>query len=476
MALASTAARIGYCTNVHAGTDVATIRERLQEVAAAIAAERLRQDATAGPLPVGLWIPAAAAAELSRGDAAADFASWLRDRHLHPLTLNGFPYDNFHLPVVKHRVYRPAWWEPSRLDYTVQLANLLHRLLPEDGSVGSISTLPLGWPGPLGSGPLGQTLAERGETESGETASGDSGVDWSERDRANVARAGAALRSLAQQLQRLEQASGRRIVVAIEPEPGCLLDRCGDVVDFFEKQLPEANHRRYLTVCHDVCHSAVMFESQADALAAYAQAGITLGKVQISSAIDVPLAQYSPAHRRAAIAELAAFAEDRYLHQTGVRDAAGNFRLVEDLPQWLASPEVQRLMSTEADQPLDDRPLDDQHLRIHFHVPIFRRALGTLLSTQQAIAECVRALGSAGAPPFTGHYEIETYAWSVLPQPFVAASPAETGASPAEPVPVGAVPASAPPLTGLAAGIAQELQWFETLFHASQLSGPQGSK
>lgn len=446
--MASTAARIGYCTNVHPGTDVATIRERLQEVAAAIAAERLRQDAAAGPLPVGLWIPASAAAELAHGEAAAEFARWLRDHQLSPLTLNGFPYDNFHLSVVKHRVYRPAWWETSRLDYTVQLAHLFHRLLPDDGSVGSISTLPLGWPGPLGLAPAEPTGA----------ANGDSSADGNERDQANVARAGEALRSLAQQLRRLEQASGRRIVVAIEPEPGCLLDRCGDVVDFFEKQLPEANHRRYLTVCHDVCHSAVMFESQADALAAYARAGITLGKVQISSAIDVPLAQYSPAHRRAAIAELSAFAEDRYLHQTGVRDAAGRFRLVEDLPQWLASPAVQRLMSSD-----DDQPLDDQHLRIHFHVPVFRRALGTLLSTQQAIADCVTALGSAGAPQFTGHYEIETYAWGVLPQSFVA-----------QPLPD---PASTTgPLTGLAAGIAQELQWFETLLHASQLSGPQGSK
>ena len=138
---------------------------------------------------------------------------------------------------------------------------------------------------------------------------------------------------------------------------------------------------------------------------------------------------------------------------------------------WPASPAVQRLMSTG-----DDQPLEDQHLRIHFHVPIFRRALGTLLSTQQAIAECVTALGSAGAPAFTGHYEIETYAWSVLPQPFVAASPAEPDVSPVALDSAGAVADSATPLTGLAAGIAQEMQWFETLFHASQLSGPQGSK
>ena len=139
-------ARIGYCTNVHAGTDLATIREKLQTYAGTIARSRRRRDPAAGPLGVGLWIPASAAAELIRDDAVEAFALWLGEHQLFPLTINGFPYDNFHLPVVKHRVYRPAWWEPARLDYTVQLAKLLDRLLPRDGTVGSISTLPLGLP------------------------------------------------------------------------------------------------------------------------------------------------------------------------------------------------------------------------------------------------------------------------------------------------------------------------------------------
>lgn len=419
-------ARIGYCTNVHAGTDLATIRETLQIYAASIARNRLRRNPDVGPLPVGLWIPASAASELSRGDTAEQFASWLQNQHLFPLTINGFPYDNFHLPVVKHRVYRPAWWEDSRLQYTVQLANLLDRLLPADGTIGSISTLPLGWPAPRGNAAAAS-------------------------DQANVARAGMNLRILAGELQRLEQRTGRRIVVAIEPEPGCLLERCGDLAKFFENELPDENHRRFLTVCHDVCHSAVMFESQAEALSTYARAGIAVGKVQISSAIDVPLDQYSPPQRQAAIGALAAFAEDRYLHQTGVLDGAGEFRLVEDLPQWLAAASREPEISGHSDQREHDR-----HLRIHFHVPIFRRTLGQLQSTQQAISQCVAAIGGPNAPEFTGHYEVETYAWTVLPESISADT---------EPAAVGE-------LSGLAAGIAKELDWFESLLNASEPTGP----
>lgn len=423
--------RVGYCTNVHAGTDLRTIRETLATHAAAIAQERRRRRPDVGPLPVGLWIPASAADELMAPGAAEAFGGWLSEHDLTPLTINGFPYDNFHLPVVKHRVYRPAWWEPQRLHYTGQLAELLVRLMAADkpDRIGSISTLPLGWPGRLG---RLDAAGHDGAVDLGALVSTPSAAleNDAEIDLANVALAGANLRQLAGDLQRLEQRTGRRIVVAIEPEPGCLLDRFEDVIRFFERELPETHHRRYLGVCHDVCHSAVMFEPQAAALQAYARAGLIVGKVQISCAIDLPLADYTPEDRAAALAELRGFAEDRYLHQTGVLDAAGNFRLVEDLPQWLAEVAQTERAAAEAVDTFGDR-----HLRTHFHVPIFRPSLGHLRSTQHAIGECLRALQGADAPEFTGHYEVETYAWSVLPDGLQEPS--------------------------LAAGIARELEWFE---------------
>lgn len=422
--MASPQPLIGYCTNVHAGTDLVTIRQTLEQHAAPIARRRRRRNPDAGPLPVGLWIPAAAAQELVAPGQAEAFAAWLAAQDLSPLTINGFPYDNFHLPVVKHRVYRPAWWDAERFDYTLRLAELFARMLdPQDDRIGSISTLPLGWPGRLG-----RSGAGRAGTKAAGTAA--------DQDAQSIAQAGERLRQLAEELRRLERRTGRRIVIAIEPEPGCLLDRCQDVIDFFERELPKSHHRRYLGVCHDVCHSAVMFESQSAALAAYARAGLMIGKVQISSAIDVPLDRFSPERRTAAIAELRGFAEDRYLHQTGVLDAAGNFRLVEDLPRWLADLEA----AEQRPEPPGPRrgkpdPRQDRHLRIHFHVPVFRRRLGQLSSTQPAILECVQALNQTAAPEFTGHYEVETYAWSVLPENLRPKS--------------------------LAQGIAKELDWFE---------------
>jgi sugar phosphate isomerase/epimerase len=379
---------------------MATIRASLDTFAVPIA-DRLPGKENLG---VGLWLPQSAANELLQATHAAEFGKWLRDRRLFPFTMNGFPFDNFHLPVVKHRVYLPTWADQRRLDYTHALARILADLHLAAGqtdasNVASISTLPIGWP----------ATASRSSAD----------------DARHLSAAGANLRTLAKLLEDLESTSGLRIVVAIEPEPGCLLDRCEDVVDFFSRELPDASHRRYLTVCHDVCHSAVMFEDQAMALQQYVDAGIMIGKVQVSSAIDVPLGKMSPSDRAKAIAQLNGFAEDRYLHQTGCLDAEGRFRLVEDLPQWLGG-----IASTE-----------DQHIRVHFHVPIFAEHLGYLRTTQDDIRQCVHAIQDLNESQFTGHWEVETYAWTVMPEELRA--------------------------DGLAADIERELQWCKALLSDS---------
>lgn len=135
---------IGYCTNVHAGTSLESICANLRAHALSVR-ERLAVDV----LPVGLWIPATVSQQLEDPKQLAKLASCLHDLRLHPYTLNGFPFGDFHGAVVKRDVYRPAWWESSRAEYTIRLAHQLAALLPE-GQSASISTLPLGWPWPRG--------------------------------------------------------------------------------------------------------------------------------------------------------------------------------------------------------------------------------------------------------------------------------------------------------------------------------------
>ena len=368
---------VGYCTNVHAGATLEETRTNLERYAVAVK----RRFSPSEPMGVGLWLSASAARKLLAEQGVAEFAAWLHNAGLVPYTFNGFPYGDFHQAVVKHNVYLPTWTDPRRSDYTRDLIAIQHALLPP-GMAGSISTLPLAWGEPR---PTATQL-----------------------DAAAV-----QLRQLVVELAKLERDTGRFICLCIEPEPGCVLQYSDDIVRFFKEHLlrggDEATVRRYLTVCHDVCHAAVMFEEQADVLKKYHAAGLAVGKVQVSSAVRAPLDELDYAERSAALAQLAEFNEPRYLHQTLVREN-GAVMFYEDLSAALAV----------------KRAALQGEWRVHFHVPIYVQKFGRLEAMQSAILDCLRTLRELGTePPF----EVETYAWPVLPlelqQPDLAAGIAE---------------------------------------------------
>ena len=92
--------QIGYCTNVHAGSDLSRTRENLERYALRVK-QQFSPDA---PMGVGLWLSAQAANDLVADGGLEPFGAWLDEAGLIPFTLNGFPYGDFHQPVVKHRV------------------------------------------------------------------------------------------------------------------------------------------------------------------------------------------------------------------------------------------------------------------------------------------------------------------------------------------------------------------------------------
>lgn len=384
---AATAARrrapLGYCTNVHAGATLTETRANLERYATAV-----RELFSPGEaMGVGIWLSAAsAAALLADPNQLQDFAHWLGEAGLVPYTFNGFPHGDFHQEVVKHHVYEPTWAEPARRQYTLDLIQVIDQLLPP-GEEGSISTMPLAWGTPEPSADFLQAAASE-------------------------------LRTVAQHLAQLEDASGRLIYVCLEPEPGCILQRSGDVVRFFDEYLRRGplgdRVTRYLRVCHDICHQAVMFELPHEVLARYREAGIAIGKVQASAAVRLPLAELSPAERQQAVVQLATFSEGRYLHQSVLRSPDGE-RFFEDLELALAA--------------IGQGDAVDE-VRVHFHVPVYLQRFGFLHTTQDAIRETLAAL----RPEDCHHFEVETYAWEVVPEPLRRPS--------------------------LAEGIAQELRWF----------------
>ncbi len=378
--------RLAYCTNVHAGESLVETRANLERHALAVK----RDLAPNEPLGVGLWLSARAVRELLSTNGTGAFARWLCEQGLEVFTLNGFPFGDFHRPVVKHLVYEPHWGHPDRLAYTLDLVRMLAELLPAGGE-GSISTLPIGWRPSVRADAVQEAAAQQ------------------------ILKAVEAMAALAKQ-------GGPLIHLDLEPEPGCLLERSADVVEFFERWLLPLEDRttllRHLRVCHDVCHAAVMFEDQEDILRRYDAAGLSIGKVQISSAVEARFDGLSPGQRHKALEQLRGFAEPRYLHQTVIRLEAERRadRFYPDLPLALQS----------AAPP----GIPCGHWRVHFHVPIFAKDLGLLQTTRSEITRCLELLGPRLD---VHHYEVETYAWSVLPAAMYGGE--------------------------LAAGIARELRW-----------------
>ena len=134
-----------------------------------------------------------------------ELRAFLRAHDLYVFTINGFPYGPFHGRPVKEQVYLPDWLDPERLAYTDRLADILAALVPE-GVEGTISTVP-------------GAFAPR--------VHGDA-------DQARMAR---AMLDHVAHLVRIRRDTGRRMALALEPEPCCFLETISETVVFFERHL-----------------------------------------------------------------------------------------------------------------------------------------------------------------------------------------------------------------------------------------------
>jgi sugar phosphate isomerase/epimerase len=370
---------LSYCTNIHPGETWDEVRANLVRYLVPVR-ERF---APGQPFGVGLRLSAESAQALAEPEALAEFRSFLRAHDLYVFTINGFPYGPFHGRPVKEAVYQPDWLEPERLSYTNRLASILAALVPEEVE-GTISTVP----GAFAPRVNGERDAER---------------------MANAMLAHAAY------LVRLKESTGRRISLALEPEPCCYLETIAETVEFFERHLrspsaieqfadatgldptaAEAAIRQHLGVCLDTCHMAVEFEDPAGVLESLERAGIRVPKVQVTAGLRVVILgdDSSP------LDALGAFADDVYLHQVVERRADGTLKRYLDLPQALSAPR--------------DLP-GPREWRVHFHVPVFRERYGEFEGTQGYVAELLQLVRERSD---CRHFEVETYTWGVLPEEF----------------------------------------------------------
>ena len=371
-----------YCSNIHPGEDWASVFRNLQTYVPQLK----RQLSPEAPFGIGLRLASAASEDLLSGDALPQLQHWLTAQDCYVFTLNGFPYGGFHRQVVKDQVYAPDWSKGDRLSYTQRLITVLATLLP-DGVDGGISTAPLSYKPWWRASPADQSVV--------------------------FERSSLQLAQIAAKMAQVETATGKLLHLDLEPEPDALLENADEVIAFFQDWLlpvgravlqqqygvnaatAETWLRRYIRVCYDTCHFAVEYEDPTVALAKFQQAGIAIGKFQLSSAIRIPIPADS-SQRQAICRQLEPFAESTYLHQVIEQRLSGPLHHYPDLRDALPA-----LTTTDATE-----------WRTHFHVPIFIDHYPPFASTQDHITAILHQLSQA---PDCTHLEIETYTWEVLP-------------------------------------------------------------
>jgi sugar phosphate isomerase/epimerase len=321
----------------------------------------------------GLWLPAPVAAILA--EEAARLNRLLEAQGLFLYTLNGFPFGDFHQHRVKEAVYEPAWDQRERLGYTIDLARILAHSLPDGSTEGTISTVPLGYE-----------------------------PTWNQQ---RQKRAVEHLCHAASLLSDLRTETRKSVRLCLEPEPGCALEATDQAIRLFAEDLPaaaaaygipESALRNHLGICLDVCHQAVVFEEPDKSLARMRAAGVSVAKIQLSNALEMP----SPQGARLADI-LWEFNEPRYLHQVRTLTPEGELTGAMDLADVLAATSINVLPEAAP-------------WRIHFHVPLQQAefAQGLLCTTQQCVETLLREL--ARDESFHPHLEVETYSWQLLPR------------------------------------------------------------
>jgi len=359
----ATQPRLTYCSNVHPAPDLASQLSALREHTAPIAQVARQRGREFG---LGGWWPSSLVEELSENEAVlAQLQEAMQAAEVPLWTLNAFPFGDFHEAVVKTNVYVPDWGEQQRLLYTCRCAEVGATFLKE-GDVLPISTLPLG---------------HRGR--------GAAAVDFDQMA-GNLAR-------VASHFSALEAKTGVRCVLAIEPEPDCILETVKQTAAFLDESIfngactmvPEHDLRRHIGVCVDLCHLAVLGEDPLKALADLKTHGIEVPKIQVSSCLE--------ARRPEGIKELLTFAEPRYLHQTVAENGI-------------------RSLDLDGVASRQDEFEHAGRVRTHFHVPLDWDTDGPLGSTQQEVRRVLEALANGSDP--VPLLEVETYTWSVLGDKF----------------------------------------------------------
>jgi len=364
-----------YSTLVHPGDTWAEMWDSLQRYVPQVKA-RVSPHQSFG---VSLRLSASSARTLSGSPHDRErLKEFLHQHDMYLYTVNAFPFGAFKNTVVKERVYEPDWRSDDRAVYTMQVADILAEVSPASVNP-SIQSPPLAFKPRVTAKAVVDAFTRQ------------------------------VLRVVSHLVQ-LEARTGRRVTLALEPEPYCFLETTEEAIDYFENHLyadaavravasqtglshaqAELALRNHLGMVYDICHQAVEFEDIGASLQALADAAIPVFKLQEAAALRMPEVT------QRTVDALRPFADTVYLTQT-VEKRNG---------------ELTRYLNLEDAFAAWERDPGPREWRTHVHVPVFLDDLGEFRTTRFAIEDALKFHKKNKLSP---QLEIETYTWDVLPE------------------------------------------------------------
>lgn len=374
MKLSENLGHLTYSTLVHPGDSWDDMENSLRTYVPAIK----KSLGIEGKFGVSLRISGSSAETLiSNPSKRQELKKFLEDSDLYIFTINAFPWGPFKGRSVMENVYEPDWTTEKRVQYTKDIADVLVDITEIDVNP-SIQTAPLAF---------ATNVQDSKYVDSFTT---------------NIF-------SVVAHLYRLEQKTGRRIKLALEPEPACYLETTDETVCYFQSRLysrtgiselasitgipiseAEGAIRRYLGIVFDIGHQSVGFEDVPASLSKIIEAGIPIFKLQEAAALWVEnlTPEIVPSLRR--------FTDTIYLSQSTLKQNGEQIKF---------------LHLGDALDAFEANPVPTE-MRTHFHVPVFLEEIGPFKTTKFSVTQ---ALEMHKANPLSDHLEIETYTWDVLP-------------------------------------------------------------
>jgi sugar phosphate isomerase/epimerase len=343
-----TTVQLGYCATVHPAADLDELVAGLDRCAGLV-----RATLDVRPLAVGLWFPHRLADRLANSPASlSKLRRALHRNRLEVVSLNGISHAG---KLTGSNLYCPDWADPERLRYTLDLIDVLAELLPDDAPYGSISTVPLGWRTP-----------------------------WS---KARNLAAREAFDRVEQHLVRTESRTGRRIRIAVETVPGCVLEMVGQAAAWLDRYASPYGGRSRIGLGLDTCHLAVQFEDPAESFELLWRAGVDVVKAQL--AVAPTLVDPSDASGQYVLRQLGV---PKYLRQLREWGGPG----VDDVAQ------AYQLSGHSA-------------WRMNVHLAAHAAPPAPLSVTTGVLDDCLTRL-VGGGHPLTHYLESEVYVWPRAPR------------------------------------------------------------